>query len=53
FVAAASDGSCIPVLTGVTADIGLVAHEMARLVGRVGEHFSTAPRAATRPPFGG
>ncbi|MFC8870560.1 roadblock/LC7 domain-containing protein [Streptomyces sp. NPDC057148] len=53
FVAAAGDGSCLAVLTAVTADIGLVAYEMARLVRRVGEHLHTAPRAATRPPDGG
>ncbi|MFD0109018.1 roadblock/LC7 domain-containing protein [Streptomyces sp. NPDC127164] len=47
------DGSCLAVLTAVTADIGLVAYEMARLVRRVGEHLHTAPRAATRPPDGG
>ncbi|MGC0408165.1 putative regulator of Ras-like GTPase activity (Roadblock/LC7/MglB family) [Streptomyces sp. SAI-195] len=52
FVAAAGDGSCLAVLTAVTADIGLVAYEMARLVRRVGEHLHTAPRAAARPPFG-
>lgn len=53
FVAAAGDGSCLAVLTAVTADIGLVAYEMARLVKRVGEHLYTAPRAATRPPAAG
>jgi predicted regulator of Ras-like GTPase activity (Roadblock/LC7/MglB family) len=53
FVAAAGDGSCLAVLTAVTADIGIVAYEMARLVKRVGEHLYTAPRAATRPPAAG
>ncbi|MGZ3097778.1 roadblock/LC7 domain-containing protein [Streptomyces sp. H72] len=53
FVAAAGEGSCLAVLTVVTADIGLVAYEMARLVRRVGEHLRTAPRAAARPPAGG
>ncbi|MFF4395197.1 roadblock/LC7 domain-containing protein [Streptomyces sp. NPDC001480] len=53
FVAAAGDGSCLAVLTAVTADIGLVAYEMARLVRRVGEHLHTAPRAAARPPAAG
>ncbi|MEU5751156.1 roadblock/LC7 domain-containing protein [Streptomyces sp. NPDC047853] len=53
FVAAAGEGSCLAVLTAVTADIGLVAYEMARLVRRVGEHLRTAPRAAARPPAGG
>ncbi|WP_033322913.1 roadblock/LC7 domain-containing protein [Streptomyces yerevanensis] len=49
FVAAAGDGSCLAVLSAVTADIGLVAYEMALLVKRVGEHLSTAPRVAARP----
>ena len=53
FVAAAGDGSCLAVLTAVTADIGLVAYEMARLVKRVGEHLYTAPRVAARPPAAG
>lgn len=44
FVAAAGDGSCLAVLTSATADIGLVAYEMARLVKRVGEHLRTPPR---------
>ncbi|MEU8690372.1 roadblock/LC7 domain-containing protein [Streptomyces sp. NPDC048665] len=53
FVAAAGDGSCLAVLTAVTADIGLVAYEMARLVKRVGEHLYTPPRAAAQPPVAG
>ncbi|WEO98904.1 roadblock/LC7 domain-containing protein [Streptomyces sp. FXJ1.172] len=53
FVAAAGDGSCLAVLTAVTADIGLVAYEMARLVKRVGEHLYTPPRAAVQPPAAG
>ncbi|MFJ8542289.1 roadblock/LC7 domain-containing protein [Streptomyces sp. NPDC093586] len=53
FVAAAGDGSCLAVLTTVTADIGLVAYEMARLVRRVGEHLHTPPRTAARPPAAG
>lgn len=52
-VAAAGDGSCLAVLTAVTADIGLVGYEMARLVKRVGEHLHTPLRAATRPPVTG
>lgn len=50
FVAAAGDGSCLAVLTSATADIGLVAYEMARLVKRVGEHLRTPTRAGARPP---
>ncbi len=53
FVAAAGDGSCLAVLTAVTADIGLVAYEMARLVKRVGEHLYTPPRASAGPPAAG
>ncbi|MFI9822717.1 roadblock/LC7 domain-containing protein [Streptomyces sp. NPDC052013] len=53
FVAAAGDGSCLALLTAVTADIGLVAYEMARLVKRVGEHLYTAPRVGAQPPAAG
>ncbi|MFF3645033.1 roadblock/LC7 domain-containing protein [Streptomyces sp. NPDC002564] len=53
FVAAAGDGSCLAVLTSVTADIGLVAYEMARMVKRVGEHLYTPARSATHPPTAG
>ncbi|MCZ4509000.1 roadblock/LC7 domain-containing protein [Streptomyces phaeochromogenes] len=50
FVAAAGEGSCLAVLSAVTADIGLVAYEMALLVKRVGEHLYSAPRTAAHPP---
>ncbi|MGW1882481.1 roadblock/LC7 domain-containing protein [Streptomyces sp. NPDC001970] len=53
FVAAAGDGSCLAVLSAVTADIGLIAYEMARLVKRVGEHLHTPPRMSTTPPAAG
>lgn len=53
FVAAAGDGSCLALLTSVTADVGLVAYEMARLVRRVGQHLGTEPRLAARPPAAG
>ncbi|MER5374325.1 roadblock/LC7 domain-containing protein [Streptomyces sp. NPDC002553] len=53
FVAAAGDGSCLAVLTAVTADIGLVGYEMARLVKRVGEHLYTPPRLSSRPHTAG
>ncbi|NWF28975.1 roadblock/LC7 domain-containing protein [Streptomyces sp. PKU-EA00015] len=47
FVAAAGDGSCLALLTAVSADIGLIAYEMARLVNRVGEHLRTPARLST------
>ncbi|MBJ3812736.1 roadblock/LC7 domain-containing protein [Streptomyces flavofungini] len=53
FVAAAGDGSCLAVLSTVTADIGLVAYEMARMVKRVGEHLDTPARFSGRPPGSG
>ncbi|OEJ23773.1 dynein regulation protein LC7 [Streptomyces agglomeratus] len=53
FVAAAGDGSCLAVLSSATADIGLIAYEMARLVKRVGEHLYTPPRITAQPPAAG
>ncbi|MGX1885199.1 roadblock/LC7 domain-containing protein [Streptomyces sp. NPDC055287] len=53
FVAAAGDGSCLAVLSSATADIGLIAYEMARLVKRVGEHLYTPPRLTAQPPAAG
>ena len=53
FVAAAGDGSCLAVLTTATADIGLVAYEMALLVKRVGEHLHAPPRVGAPPPAAG
>ncbi|MFB7241098.1 dynein regulation protein LC7 [Streptomyces populi] len=53
FVAAAGNGSCLAVLTAVTADIGLVAYEMALLVKRVGEHLHAPPRGTAQSPAAG
>jgi predicted regulator of Ras-like GTPase activity (Roadblock/LC7/MglB family) len=44
FVTAAGEGSCLAVLSPATADVGLVAYEMAVLVKRVGPHLSVYPR---------
>lgn len=44
FVTAAGRGACLAVLATETADVGLVAYEMALLVTRVGKHLSMAPR---------
>jgi predicted regulator of Ras-like GTPase activity (Roadblock/LC7/MglB family) len=44
FVTAAGEGSCLAVLTSASADVGLVAYEMAVLVKRVGQHLSVNPR---------
>jgi predicted regulator of Ras-like GTPase activity (Roadblock/LC7/MglB family) len=44
FVTAAGEGSCLAVLSPVTADVGLIAYEMAVLVKRVGPHLAVHPR---------
>jgi len=44
FVTAAGEGSCLAVLATASADVGLVAYEMAVLVKRVGEHLSVGSR---------
>lgn len=44
FVTAAGEGSCLAALTAASADLGLVAFEMAVLVKRVGPHLLVDPR---------
>ena len=44
FVTSAGEGSCLAVLSPATADVGLIAYEMAILVKRVGPHLSVLPR---------
>jgi predicted regulator of Ras-like GTPase activity (Roadblock/LC7/MglB family) len=48
FVTAAGEGSCLAVLAGSEADVGLVAYEMARIVKQVGRHMAVIARPATR-----
>jgi predicted regulator of Ras-like GTPase activity (Roadblock/LC7/MglB family) len=45
-VSAAGRGTCLAVVTGPGADLGLVAYEMAILVKRSGEHIRVNTRAA-------
>ncbi|MGA8117097.1 MAG: roadblock/LC7 domain-containing protein [Actinocatenispora sp.] len=44
-VTAAGRGACLAVLSGADADIGLIAYEMAMLVGRLGTHLSALERS--------
>jgi predicted regulator of Ras-like GTPase activity (Roadblock/LC7/MglB family) len=44
-VTAAGSGTCLAVITGPGADLGLVAYEMAILVRRSGEHIRVSTRA--------
>jgi predicted regulator of Ras-like GTPase activity (Roadblock/LC7/MglB family) len=46
FVTAAGEGSCLAVLAGSGADVGLVAYEMARIVRQVGRHMAVSERPA-------
>lgn len=47
FISSAGRGSCLAVLAGSEADIGLISYEMALLVTRVGDNFSVSHRAGT------
>jgi predicted regulator of Ras-like GTPase activity (Roadblock/LC7/MglB family) len=49
-VTAAGRGTCLAVVAGPSADLGLVAYEMAVLVKRSGEHIRVTTRA---PAVGG
>ena len=44
FVTAAGSGTCLAVLTGSDADVGLIAYEMAILVQRTGDHLQVNMR---------
>lgn len=46
FVTGAGEGSCLAVLAGSGADVGLVAYEMARAVKQVGRHMAVSRRPA-------
>jgi predicted regulator of Ras-like GTPase activity (Roadblock/LC7/MglB family) len=44
FVMAAGRGTCLAVLTGADANVGLIAYEMAMLVRRMGKYIATESR---------
>jgi predicted regulator of Ras-like GTPase activity (Roadblock/LC7/MglB family) len=44
FVMAAGRGTCLAVLTGADANVGLIAYEMAMLVRRMGKYLATESR---------
>src|SRR4029078_4297670 len=44
FVMAAGRGTCLAVLTGADANVGLIAYEMAMLVRRMGKYLHTESR---------
>ena len=44
FITAASEGSCLAVVSSARADVGLIAYEMAMLIKRVNDHLAVRPR---------
>lgn len=48
FVSAAGAGACLGILTEDGVDVELIAYEMNRLVKRVGDYMTSAPREAVR-----
>lgn len=48
FVLAAGRGACLAVLANETVDVLTIAYEMSRLVKRVGDYLTAAPRSAER-----
>jgi predicted regulator of Ras-like GTPase activity (Roadblock/LC7/MglB family) len=46
FVTAAGQGTCLAVMSGADADLGVIAYEMAVLVRRTREHLRVNPRGA-------
>ncbi len=51
-VAAAGSGTCLAVIAEQGADLGLVAYEMAILIGRTGEHIRVNTRASALSGWG-
>lgn len=51
-VTAAGRGACLGVLSEAQADMGMIAYEMAMLVGRLGTHLTAADRTAVGEPGG-
>jgi predicted regulator of Ras-like GTPase activity (Roadblock/LC7/MglB family) len=48
FVSAAGQGACLAILAQESVDVEMIAYEINRLVKRVGEYMSSAPRGTTR-----
>jgi predicted regulator of Ras-like GTPase activity (Roadblock/LC7/MglB family) len=53
FIMAAGEGTCLAVLCTGSANVGVVAYEMAMLVRRMGKYLAAPPRAAGREPAAG
>ena len=53
FIMAAGEGTCLAVLCTGSANVGVVAYEMAMLVRRMGKYLAVPPRAAGHAPATG
>ena len=53
FVMAAGQGTCLAVLSSASANVGVMAYEMAMLVRRMGKHLTAAPRFSGAEPATG
>ena len=53
FIMAAGEGTCLAVLCTGSANVGVVAYEMAMLVRRMGKYLAAPPRAAGHAPATG
>jgi predicted regulator of Ras-like GTPase activity (Roadblock/LC7/MglB family) len=53
FVMSAGLGTCLAVLAGTDANLGVMAYEMTMLVRRIGMHLTAAPRVADQEPAAG
>jgi predicted regulator of Ras-like GTPase activity (Roadblock/LC7/MglB family) len=53
FIMAAGEGTCLAVLTSGTANVALVAYEMAMLIRRMGKYLGSPPRFADHEPATG
>ena len=53
FIMAAGEGTCLAVLSSGSANVALVAYEMAMLIRRMGKYLGSPPRFADHEPAAG
>jgi predicted regulator of Ras-like GTPase activity (Roadblock/LC7/MglB family) len=53
FIMAAGEGTCLAVLSAGTANVALVAYEMAMLIRRMGKYLAAPPRFTDHEPATG
>lgn len=53
FIMAAGEGTCLAVLSSGSANVALVAYEMAMLIRRMGKYLGSPPRFADHEPATG